>query len=117
MAGVENRALGIALAVPFLAALRALLQSPTYAWYKNSKGKNGQHFVLLPLIKKYRRKNGQHFVLEPWNTLASHSTVPMPSGVPFLQLYCILLLPLPRALGAAGYGAQDASHLPLPCAP
>ena len=105
-------ALGIAIAVPFLAALRALLQSPTYAWHKNSKGKNGQHFVLLPLVKNYRRKNGQSFVLGTCGaTLASHSTVPSPSGIHTLQRF-ILPLPLPRALRAAGYGAQDASLAP-----
>ena len=111
MAGVENRALGIALAVPFLAAHRALLQSPTYAWYKNSKRKNGQHFVLLPLIKNYRRKNGQHFVLEPWNTLASHSTVPMPSGVPLLQLYPALC-PSPGSLWDQQGMGRRTSHAP-----
>ena len=113
MAGVENWFRDCnSSAIP--AATRALLQSHTYAWHEKSKRKNGQHFVLLPIAKKYRRKNGQHFVLEPWNTLASHSTVPMPSGVPLLQLFASCFCPSPALWELRGMGRRMPHTCPSP---
>ena len=114
MAGVENSFRDCnSSAIP--AASRALLQSHTYAWHEKSKGKNGQHFVFLPFAKKYRRKNGHSFVLGTCGaTLASHSTVPSPSGIHTLQLFASCFCPSPALWELRGMGRRMPHTCPSP---
>ena len=118
MAGVENRALGIALAVPFRLPLgRYCNPLPTHGT-KTSDGKMDSilSFFQLAFCLPKTSAGKMDSILSFWNLEQLSQAIPQflrPSGLSHFAASCLMPLPwIP--LGSTGYGAQDFSLCPSP---